>query len=43
MRAARNKLDGKYFVLNMSYDEWIKDVRYNPHPPYRCSDNYAVV
>ncbi|MBQ3433011.1 minor capsid protein [Candidatus Saccharibacteria bacterium] len=34
MRAARNKLGGKYFVPNMSYNEWIKDVRFNPnvHP-----------
>lgn len=29
MRAARNKLGGKYFVPNMSYNEWTKDVRFN--------------
>lgn len=31
MRAARNKKGGKYFVPNMSYKEWIKDIRLNPN------------
>ena len=31
MRAARNKLGGKYFVPNMNYNDRIKDVRYNPN------------
>lgn len=31
MRAARNKLGGKYFVPNMSYQEWIRDTRFNPN------------
>lgn len=31
MRAARNKLGGKYFVPNMSYNEWIKNIRFNPN------------
>ncbi len=31
MRSARNKLGGKYFVPNMSYNEWIKDVQFNPN------------
>lgn len=31
MRTARNKLDGKYFVPNMNYNEWIKDVQFNPN------------
>lgn len=31
MRSARNKSGGKYFIPNMSYEEWIKDVRYNPN------------
>lgn len=31
MRAVRNKLGGKYFVPNMSYNDWIKDTRYNPN------------
>ncbi len=31
MRAARNRLGGKYFIPNMTYNEWIKDVRYNPN------------
>lgn len=29
-KTVRNKLGGKYFVPNMSYNDWIKDVRYNP-------------
>lgn len=31
MRAAWNKLGDKYFVPNMSYNEWIKDMRFNPN------------
>ena len=31
MRAVRNKLGGKYFVPNMSYNEWTKDIRFNPN------------
>lgn len=38
MRAARDKLGGKYFVPNMSYNEWIKDTRFNPNiEPTRVS------
>lgn len=34
IRAARNKLGGKYFIPNMSYQEWLKDTKFNPnvHP-----------
>jgi len=31
MRAARNKLGGKYFVPNISYKEWVKDTKFNPN------------
>ena len=31
MRADRNKLGNKYFVPNMSYNEWTRDVRFNPN------------
>ncbi len=31
MRTARNKLGGKYFIPNMSYEEWIKDTHFNPN------------